>query len=355
VPSNQRFPHARRRWRPRVRYVLIGAAASLTVLVVLPAAAPRGSVLDLHGQGAAPDAIAQGPTAGPSTPTPATPKPATPGPAKPSPAAHASSAAASPAPTASLSLPIGTTSGTVAMAPRVLPSRFAAEVARKKAPALDQLTGYRWPVARVRLTLPFGPTVWGSRIVDGARFHDGIDLATFCGDRVVAAHDGRVLAAGRRFDTMIGWVGDLGPYLRRLDRNHLWSTLPIMVVTDDGNGYRSMYAHFGRIVVKPGDRVKAGQLLGYEGATGRASGCHVHYGLFSPWESATFAIKPDVAKRMKLPKTEIARVDPLLVLPPKRGVNAPKVPKASPSSSPGPSQSPSAAQTPWGPGQPLRR
>jgi murein DD-endopeptidase MepM/ murein hydrolase activator NlpD len=34
--------------------------------------------------------------------------------------------------------------------------------------------------------------------VEGTTFHDGIDLATFCGDRVVAAHDGIVLAAGRR-------------------------------------------------------------------------------------------------------------------------------------------------------------
>jgi murein DD-endopeptidase MepM/ murein hydrolase activator NlpD len=205
-------------------------------------------------------------------------------------------------------------------------------------------------VAKVRLTLPFGPTVWGSRLVDGERFHDGIDLATFCGDRVMAAHDGVVLAAGRRFDTVMGWVGDLGPYLHRMEKKNLWSTLPIVVVTDDGNGYRSMYAHFGRIVVKKGDTVRAGQLLGYEGATGRASGCHVHYGLFSPWETATFAIRPDVVKRMKVPKAEIARVDPLLVMPPKPGVNAPKVPKASPS----PSSAPSPAATPDAP-QPLRR
>ena len=51
----------------------------------------------------------------------------------------------------------------------------------------------------------------------GEHFHDGIDLATFCGDRIVAAHDGVVLAAGRHFDEEIGWIGDLGPYLRRLD------------------------------------------------------------------------------------------------------------------------------------------
>jgi hypothetical protein len=49
--------------------------------------------------------------------------------------------------------------------------------------------------------------------------------------------------------------------------------------------------------------------------TGRASGCHVHYGLFSPLETATFGIDPDVVKRLRLPDTQIARIDPLLVLP----------------------------------------
>ena len=177
------------------------------------------------------------------------------------------------------------------------------------------LEGYRSPLPLGRLTLPFGPSPWGSRFVEGKAFHDGVDLATFCGDRIKAAHDGKVLAAGRRFDTQIGWVGDLRPYFERLDRKHLWGTLPITVVIDDGNGYRSIYAHFSKVVVKRGDTVKAGQLLGYEGATGRASGCHLHYGLFSPLERGTFAIEPDVVKRLKVPGAQIARVDPLLVLP----------------------------------------
>ena len=51
------------------------------------------------------------------------------------------------------------------------------------------LTGYQWPLPRGRLTLDFGPSRWGSRVVDGELFHDGIDLSTFCGDRIVAAHD----------------------------------------------------------------------------------------------------------------------------------------------------------------------
>jgi murein DD-endopeptidase MepM/ murein hydrolase activator NlpD len=199
---------------------------------------------------------------------------------------------------------------------RATPRPTPVEVVGPPAPApAETLEGYRSPLPRGRLTLPFGPSPWGSRLVEGKAFHDGVDLATFCGDRIKAAHDGTVLAAGRRFDTEIGWVGDLEPYVRRLDKKHLWGTLPITVVIDDGNGYRSIYAHFGKVVVRKGQTVKAGQLIGYEGATGRASGCHLHYGLFSPLETATFAIEPDVVKRMKVPRFQIARVDPLVVLP----------------------------------------
>ena len=179
------------------------------------------------------------------------------------------------------------------------------------------LEGYRWPLPKGRITLPFGPTPWGSRIVDGELFHDGLDLATFCGDRVVAAHAGRVLAAGRKFDRWMGWRGSLSPYLYRIEKRQAWATLPIVVIIDDGNGYRSIYAHFSRTTVKVGQRVKAGQLIGYEGATGRASGCHLHYGLFSPHERAVFRIDPDVVKRMLVPATQTARIDPLRVLPPR--------------------------------------
>jgi hypothetical protein len=40
----------------------------------------------------------------------------------------------------------------------------------------------------------------GTRLVDGRLFHDGIDLATFCGDRINAAQDGVVPAASRQFE-----------------------------------------------------------------------------------------------------------------------------------------------------------
>ena len=240
-------------------------------------------------------------------------------------------ATASPAPVAAIdpsARPATRPSPTAAAAPTATPLAIPAPP--------ETLTGYQWPLPRGRLTLGFGPSPWGSRVVDGELFHDGIDLATFCGDRIVAAHDGTVLAAGRRYDAMMGWVGDLQPYLDRLEKKKLYGTLPIVVVMDDGNGYRSVYAHFGKLKVKKGQVVKAGQLLGWEGATGRASGCHLHYGLFSPLETATFGIDKDVVKRMKLPDQQIARIDPLLVLPerPKPTKKPPPSAEASPATDP---------------------
>ncbi len=277
-------PRRRARRVPRVVFAVLVAVAAM---LVLPGAGPHGAVLEVTG---VPDgqvgAVAQHVA---PTPTPPAAAPTTPSPV----------AVPTPTPT-----------------PEPTPA------------PIDTLTGYQWPIAHPRLTLPFGPTDWGTRVVDGQLFHDGVDLATFCGDRITAAHDGIVIAAGRHFDRLIGWVGDLGPYFRRLNNKHLWLELPIVVVIDDGNGYRSVYAHFERIKVQTGQEVHAGQLLGYEGATGHATGCHLHYGLFSPLETATFGIQKDVVKRMKVPDAEIARIDPLLVLPPKPGINAPKTSKA---------------------------
>ena len=177
------------------------------------------------------------------------------------------------------------------------------------------LTGYVWPLVDANITLPFGPTDWGEFFVDGQRFHDGVDMATDCGDYVRAAHDGVVLAASREYDAYLGWTSDIAPYYHLLDTKHWWNSLPIVVVLDDGDGYRSIYAHEYQVIVKPGDHVKAGQVLGYEGATGNASGCHVHFGLFKVTETATFALDPAVVKKDLMPAYETARIDPLLVLP----------------------------------------
>jgi murein DD-endopeptidase MepM/ murein hydrolase activator NlpD len=186
---------------------------------------------------------------------------------------------------------------------------------QRGAPAVSTLTGYRWPISVGRITLPFKAIPGGTRIKDGKLFHDGVDMASFCGAPVRAAHDGTVLAAGRRFDDVVGWVGDLTAYYHVLNVRHMWHDLPNVVVIDDGNGYRSIYAHFRDVTVKRGQVVRAGDVIGHEGATGHASGCHVHYGLFSPRETKTFGVRADIIRRLHTPRLEIARIDPLLVLP----------------------------------------
>jgi murein DD-endopeptidase MepM/ murein hydrolase activator NlpD len=185
-----------------------------------------------------------------------------------------------------------------------------------QAPDPGRLRDYRWPLANGRITGPFGPSPYGALLVDGGRFHDGLDIASFCGDIVMAAHDGRVLAAGRKFDPYIGWVGSLLPHTLRMNRLQRWYELPITVIVDDGDGYRAIYAHLNAVSVRPGQWVRAGQQIGWEGSTGFATGCHVHFGLFSPLETRQFELRPDVHKRTKYPRYEIARIDPLLVLPP---------------------------------------
>ncbi|HEY2887290.1 MAG TPA: M23 family metallopeptidase, partial [Candidatus Limnocylindrales bacterium] len=194
---------------------------------------------------------------------------------------------------------------------------------RPVAPAPSTLTGYVWPLPKGRITNGFGPSWFGDNWVGGARFHDGMDIATYCGDRIVAAHAGVVLAAGRKVDPVMGWIGSLAPSVTRRDKYGLWGELPIVIVIDDGNGYRSIYAHFSQVVVKVGQVIRAGQFIGYEGRTGFATGCHLHYGLFSPYTTDRFGLRADVAKRTKLPLFEIARINPLLVLPPRPAPGTP--------------------------------
>jgi len=249
----------------------------------------------------------------PVTPTPGTPPAATPAPA----GLSGGSAVPSEDPA-----PFGVIVPEAVVGPRYLRAQVGPDgltvVPGSGSGASDPstLAGYAWPLRVGRVTQPFGPSPFGTWVVGGDLFHDGLDIASYCGDHVRAAHDGVVLAAGRRYDNALGWIGDLAPYTARNDAKKLWFSLPITVVVDDRNGYRSVYAHFNDIVVKAGDRVTAGQFIGWEGNSGNASGCHLHYGLFSPDETATFALQGKLAAKLRLPATEIARVDPVRVLPP---------------------------------------
>lgn len=87
------------------------------------------------------------------------------------------------------------------------------------------------------------------------RLHSGVDLASPLGTPVYAGGDGVVRRAQ--------WVSGYGRY----------------VELDHVNGYQTAYAHMSRIAdgLKPGDRVKQGQLVGYVGSTGNSTGNHLHY------------------------------------------------------------------------------
>ncbi|MEV4658316.1 M23 family metallopeptidase [Micromonospora sp. NPDC049301] len=84
--------------------------------------------------------------------------------------------------------------------------------------------------------------------------HAGIDLALPSGTPIRAAAAGTVVQAG---DASDGYGNS--------------------VFVDHGNGYLTHYAHQSRIAVTVGQAVKAGQVIGYEGATGDATGPHLHF------------------------------------------------------------------------------
>jgi len=102
-----------------------------------------------------------------------------------------------------------------------------------------------WPLAVHVIGSPFGPR--------GDRWHSGIDLPAPVGTPVYAARSGEVVWAG--------WRGAYG----------------FLVTVAHGHGERSMYAHLSRIDVRVGVWVGQGVRVGLVGATGDATGPHLHF------------------------------------------------------------------------------
>lgn len=84
-------------------------------------------------------------------------------------------------------------------------------------------------------------------------FHSGLDIANKPGTKIIATANGRVSYAGRKM-----YIGNL-------------------LVIDHGHGRVTRFGHLKKILVKPGQEVKRGDVIALLGNTGRSTGPHVHY------------------------------------------------------------------------------
>ncbi|RMD62741.1 MAG: M23 family peptidase [Alphaproteobacteria bacterium] len=111
----------------------------------------------------------------------------------------------------------------------------------------------RTPIDGARLSSGFG--MRRHPILGYSRMHRGIDFAAPRGTPIYAAGDGRIEMAGRN--------GGYGKYVR----------------IRHNSTYKTAYAHMSRIAkgIRPGKRVRQGQVIGYVGSTGRSTGPHLHY------------------------------------------------------------------------------
>lgn len=111
----------------------------------------------------------------------------------------------------------------------------------------------RTPVDGARLTSGFGAR--RHPILGYTKMHKGVDFGAPTGTPVMAAGHGTIEKAE--------WYGGYGRYIR----------------VKHANGYATAYAHLSRIGrgIRPGARVRQGQVIGYVGSTGRSTGPHLHY------------------------------------------------------------------------------
>ena len=113
----------------------------------------------------------------------------------------------------------------------------------------------QWPLPVAgAITSQFGHRV--DPITGEVSSHTGTDIACAEGTPILAAADGTVTVA----NGLDSWGGSYGYYIQ----------------IDHGGGLETLYAHCSSICVTTGQQVQAGQVIGYVGYTGRATGSHLH-------------------------------------------------------------------------------
>lgn len=118
------------------------------------------------------------------------------------------------------------------------------------------------PIEGGTLTQDYGVTSFSLGAYRSGR-HNGVDFKAAVGTPILAAEDGVVAASGNQ-DAYC----PRGAYGRFIVVNH-------------DNNLTSMYAHLSRSVVATGERVKRGQVIGYSGQTGYATGPHLHFTVYA--------------------------------------------------------------------------
>jgi len=103
----------------------------------------------------------------------------------------------------------------------------------------------------LEMTSPFGVRI--DPFLHAPSMHTGMDLHATAGDPIYATAAGKVVKAG--------WEGGYGQ----------------MVEIDHGEGLSTRYGHMSAIGVAVGQKVRAGQVIGRVGSTGRSTGPHLHY------------------------------------------------------------------------------
>ncbi len=139
----------------------------------------------------------------------------------------------------------------------------------------------RWPVDNVRLTQQFGNTAFAASGAYSGKGHNGIDFAASIGTPLKAALTGTVIGTGNT-DTVRGCYS-FGKW----------------VMIKHNNGINTMYAHLSQINVSQGQSVGTGEIIGYSGETGYATGPHLHFGVYVT--SATQIVTLGSATNSKTP------------------------------------------------------